>query len=240
MGEGLEPAETLTRLETAGKSRSGHGRGRFRHWSDTDQGGCDTRREVLLTEAVQAPEQGEGCALAGWAIADHMHTDLVIDALAAAELTRGSLAGAVPHTDHGSQYTSRAFADTCRRAGTRQSMSAIGPSADNRSDDGSTSASGQSGERLPQRGASLSRFRKGRSRCGTARLPYPDEVTRLAERGTGLCGRQSRWGDTAKARLRFPAVASGTSVTCAWLRTIPMSCANPSGFRSACDRVPSI
>jgi len=41
--------------------------------------------------------------LAGWAIADHMRTDLVIDALNAAERTRGSLAGAILHTDHGSQ-----------------------------------------------------------------------------------------------------------------------------------------
>ncbi|PNG16121.1 IS3 family transposase, partial [Streptomyces sp. 13K301] len=41
--------------------------------------------------------------LAGWAIADHMRTELVIDALAAAGRTRGSLAGAVMHTDHGSQ-----------------------------------------------------------------------------------------------------------------------------------------
>lgn len=40
--------------------------------------------------------------LAGWAVADHMRTDLVLDALAAAERTRGSLAGAVIHTDHGS------------------------------------------------------------------------------------------------------------------------------------------
>ncbi|MYU07469.1 IS3 family transposase [Streptomyces sp. SID8366] len=69
--------------------------------------------------------------LAGWAIADHMRTDLVTDALAAAERTRGSLAGAVMHTDHGAQYTSRAFADACRQAGIRQSMSAIGSSADN-------------------------------------------------------------------------------------------------------------
>ncbi|MGK5497275.1 IS3 family transposase [Streptomyces sp. URMC 125] len=69
--------------------------------------------------------------LAGWAIADHMRTGLVIDALAAAERTRGSLAGAVLHTDHGAQYTSRAFADACRQAGVRQSMSAIGSSADN-------------------------------------------------------------------------------------------------------------
>ncbi|MET8081323.1 IS3 family transposase [Streptomyces sp. NPDC005303] len=69
--------------------------------------------------------------LAGWAIADHMRTDLVTDALSAAERTRGSLAGTVMHTDHGAQYTSRAFADACRQAGVRQSMSAIGSSADN-------------------------------------------------------------------------------------------------------------
>ncbi|MFF7975743.1 IS3 family transposase [Streptomyces sp. NPDC007905] len=69
--------------------------------------------------------------LAGWAIADHMRTDLETDALAAAERTRGSLAGAVMHTDHGAQYTSRAFAGACRQAGVGQSMSAIGSSADN-------------------------------------------------------------------------------------------------------------
>lgn len=69
--------------------------------------------------------------LAGWAIADHMRTGLVIEALSAAERTRGSLSGAVIHTDHGAQYTSRAFADACRQTGVRQSMSAIGSSADN-------------------------------------------------------------------------------------------------------------
>ncbi|MFJ5830676.1 IS3 family transposase [Streptomyces sp. NPDC093089] len=69
--------------------------------------------------------------LAGWALADHMRADLVIDALAAAERTRGSLHGAIMHTDHGSQYTSKAFADACRQAGVAQSMGAIGSSADN-------------------------------------------------------------------------------------------------------------
>jgi transposase InsO family protein len=69
--------------------------------------------------------------LAGWAIADHMRTDLVIDALATAQRTRGSLDGAILHTDHGAQYTSRAFAAACEQAGVRQSMSAIGSSADN-------------------------------------------------------------------------------------------------------------
>ncbi|GGZ97356.1 transposase [Streptomyces subrutilus] len=69
--------------------------------------------------------------LAGWAIADHMRTELVIDALTAAERTRGNLSGAIMHTDHGSQYTSRAFAEICRSAGIRQSMGAVGSSADN-------------------------------------------------------------------------------------------------------------
>jgi transposase InsO family protein len=69
--------------------------------------------------------------LVGYAIAEHMRTELVLDALVAAERTRGSLAGAVLHTDHGSQYTSRAFAAACQAAGVRQSMSPIGSSADN-------------------------------------------------------------------------------------------------------------
>jgi transposase InsO family protein len=69
--------------------------------------------------------------LAGWAIADHMRADLVIDALAAAERTRGSLSGAIFHSDHGTQYTSKAFAQVCDAAGVVQSMSAVGSSADN-------------------------------------------------------------------------------------------------------------
>ncbi|MDH6699837.1 transposase InsO family protein [Streptomyces sp. MAA16] len=69
--------------------------------------------------------------LAGWAIADHMRADLVTDAPAAAIRTRGSLAGSIMHTDHGAPYTSRAFAEACRPAGVRRSMSSVGSSADN-------------------------------------------------------------------------------------------------------------
>jgi transposase InsO family protein len=65
--------------------------------------------------------------LAGRAIADHMRTDLVIDALTAAQRTRGILDGAVMHTDHGAQYTSRAFAAACATAGIRQSMTTPSP-----------------------------------------------------------------------------------------------------------------
>jgi transposase InsO family protein len=69
--------------------------------------------------------------LVGWAIADHMRTELVLDALHAAQRTRGSLAGAVFHSDHGAQYSSRAFGDACREAGVTRSMGAVGSSADN-------------------------------------------------------------------------------------------------------------
>lgn len=69
--------------------------------------------------------------LAGYAIADHMRADLVVDALRAARRTRGSLAGAILHTDHGGQYSSKAFATACTAAAVIQSMAAIGSSADN-------------------------------------------------------------------------------------------------------------
>ncbi|MGP3935307.1 IS3 family transposase [Nonomuraea sp. KM88] len=69
--------------------------------------------------------------LAGWSIADHMRTELVTDALRAAAATRDSLAGAIFHSDHGAQYTSAEFAALCAELGVRQSMGAVGTSADN-------------------------------------------------------------------------------------------------------------
>jgi transposase InsO family protein len=69
--------------------------------------------------------------VAGWAIAEHMRTELVADALNAAAALRGSLDGAVFHSDHGSQYTSRDFADLCNELGVTQSMGGVGSSADN-------------------------------------------------------------------------------------------------------------
>ncbi|WP_431841631.1 IS3 family transposase [Calidifontibacter indicus] len=69
--------------------------------------------------------------LVGWAVADHMRTELVEDALKAAAATRGSLKGAVFHSDHGSVYCSKAYAQLCRKLGVTQSMGAVGSSADN-------------------------------------------------------------------------------------------------------------
>lgn len=69
--------------------------------------------------------------LAGWAIADHMRTELVIDALEAARRERGSLSGAVFHSDHGAQYTSKTFVEHCESLHIDQSMGTVGTSADN-------------------------------------------------------------------------------------------------------------
>lgn len=68
--------------------------------------------------------------LVGFAIADHMRTELVEEALEHDCRSRGSLAGAIFHSDHGSVYTSSQFQATCRRLQVTQSMGAVGTSAD--------------------------------------------------------------------------------------------------------------
>ncbi|WP_447587932.1 IS3 family transposase [Microbacterium lacticum] len=69
--------------------------------------------------------------LAGWQVADHMRTELVEGALRGAHRDRGSLAGAVFHSDHGSVYASKAYAALCEQLKVTQSMGAVGTSADN-------------------------------------------------------------------------------------------------------------
>jgi transposase InsO family protein len=69
--------------------------------------------------------------LAGWAVADHMRTELVTDALKAALAERGSLRGAIFHADHGAQYTSKDLAQLRQQLGVTQSLGGVGSSADN-------------------------------------------------------------------------------------------------------------
>ncbi len=69
--------------------------------------------------------------LVGWAIADHMRTDLVETALRRAHVIRGSIKGALMHTDRGSQYVSVQFAKCCNELGVLQSRARVGSSADN-------------------------------------------------------------------------------------------------------------
>jgi putative transposase len=58
----------------------------------------------------------------GWAMADHLRTELVEDALRMAVQHRRPAAGLIPHSDHGWQYTSLACSRRCREAGIAQSM----------------------------------------------------------------------------------------------------------------------
>jgi putative transposase len=67
----------------------------------------------------------------GWSMADHMRTELVLNALEMALTRRRPLPGLVHHSDHGSQYTAAAFAHRCRAAQIRQSMGSVGDCYDN-------------------------------------------------------------------------------------------------------------
>lgn len=67
----------------------------------------------------------------GWAVADHLRSDLVIAALELALGRRQVTEALVHHSDHGSQYTSLAFGQRCQEAGILPSMGAIGDCYDN-------------------------------------------------------------------------------------------------------------
>jgi putative transposase len=67
----------------------------------------------------------------GWAMADHLRADLVLDALEMALWNRRPSAGLVHHSDHGCQYTSLAFGRRCRQAGITLSMGSVGDCYDN-------------------------------------------------------------------------------------------------------------
>jgi putative transposase len=58
----------------------------------------------------------------GWAVADHMRTSLVTEALDAALTTRRPPDGVIFHSDRGCQYTSNEFADFCATNGVVRSM----------------------------------------------------------------------------------------------------------------------
>ena len=67
----------------------------------------------------------------GWSIADHMHAELVVDALQMALWRRRPAPGAIVHADRGSQYTSWIFGHRLREAGLLGSMGRVASSVDN-------------------------------------------------------------------------------------------------------------
>lgn len=68
--------------------------------------------------------------IVGWAMATHLRTQLVLDALEMA-LHQPRPKGVIHHSDQGVQYTSIAFGARCRLAGIRPSMGSVGDCYDN-------------------------------------------------------------------------------------------------------------
>jgi len=66
----------------------------------------------------------------GWSMADHLRTELVLDALNMA-LWQRRPEEVIHHSDQGCQYTSIAFGKRCREMGVRPSMGSVGDCFDN-------------------------------------------------------------------------------------------------------------
>ena len=66
----------------------------------------------------------------GWSIADHLRTELVVDALDMARWRRRP-AGTIVHSDRGTQYTSWLFGQRLRQAGLLGSMGKVASAYDN-------------------------------------------------------------------------------------------------------------
>jgi putative transposase len=69
--------------------------------------------------------------IVGWSMADHLRTELVLDALDMAISQRNPAAGLVCHSDHGCQYTSFAYGRRLTASGLVASMGTVGDALDN-------------------------------------------------------------------------------------------------------------
>jgi transposase InsO family protein len=67
----------------------------------------------------------------GWSMAEHLRTELVLDALDMAIAQRHPTAGLVQHSDHGCQYTSFAFGRRLAASQLVASMGTVGDALDN-------------------------------------------------------------------------------------------------------------
>jgi len=62
----LIPAHSLTLAPQIAEDKdSGYNRSLFKHWIDADKNGCNTRAEVLISEAVSKPKVDKKCKITG-------------------------------------------------------------------------------------------------------------------------------------------------------------------------------
>lgn len=69
--------------------------------------------------------------IVGWSMADHLRTELVVDALEMSLWRRKPAAGLVHHSDRGTQYTALSFGKRLEEAGIVASMGRTGSALDN-------------------------------------------------------------------------------------------------------------
>ena len=69
--------------------------------------------------------------IVGWSMANHLRTELVLDALNMAIYNRRPAAGLIHHSDRGSQYTSVEFGSRLREEGLLPSMGSVADAYDN-------------------------------------------------------------------------------------------------------------
>jgi putative transposase len=86
-------------------------------------------REGKLYLAVVLDCYSRRCV--GWAMAEHMRAELVVEALEMAIWQRQPTRGLIHHSDQGGQYVSLLFGQRCRQAGINVSMGARGCALDN-------------------------------------------------------------------------------------------------------------
>ena len=67
----------------------------------------------------------------GWAMEDHLRTEIVVDALRMAVWRRKPAPGLVHHSDQGAQYTSLSFGERLKEVGITPSMGRTGTALDN-------------------------------------------------------------------------------------------------------------
>jgi putative transposase len=88
-----------------------------------------TRREGFMYLAVILDAFSR--RVVGWAMAEHLHAELVVGALEMAVWNRRPGEGVIHHSDHGCQYTSLLFGERCQAAGIRCSMGSVADCYDN-------------------------------------------------------------------------------------------------------------